>query len=163
MTALSAFDWLEQASAAIRDPSQPEILYQIIDRALNELVGYKLLTILRLRGDRLYRMHTSDLAKYPVGGFKSIANDAWLKAMLSAGVPIISPNPELVQQRFFDHETIFSLGCGSVMNVPVVGPTGTLGSLNLLHELDWFESKHVLVARPFATLLALAWSAEEPG
>lgn len=161
MTVLSSGDWLEQASNAMREPARPERLYQVIDQAMKALVGYKLLTILQLRDERLHRMHTSDLARYPAGGFKNIANDIWLKTMLSDGVPVISATPEIVKQRFFDHETIFAMGCGSVMNIPVLGPTGTLGSLNLLHEANWFNSEHILAASPFATLLAQAWTANE--
>lgn len=136
----------------------PGALYREVERAMDELVGYKLLTILKLEESRLHRMHTNDLARYPIGGYKDITHDRWLTAMLRDGDPIISVDEDEVRARFFDHETIFALGCGSAMNIPIVGPRGTLGSLNLLHQAGWFTPEHVLVARPFAQLLALAWS-----
>ncbi|MFC7462650.1 GAF domain-containing protein [Hydrogenophaga defluvii] len=133
-------------------------LYREIERAMDDLVGHKLLTILKLEESRLHRMHTSDLARYPVGGYKDITHDRWLTAMLRDGTPIISADADAVRARFYDHETIFALGCGAAMNIPIVGPRGTLGSLNLLHQPGWFAPEHVRVARPFALLLALAWS-----
>lgn len=143
------------ADALRRDGSTA--LYRQVEQAMDELVGFKLLTLLRLQGSQLQRMHTSDLASYPVGGHKDIAHDRWLTHMLREGEPIISANAQAVREHFFDHTTIFALGCESALNLPVVGPRGTLGSLNLLHQSDWFTPQHVLLARPFAHLLALAW------
>ena len=144
------------ADAALGD-LQTGALYRSIETALQELVGYKLLTILQVRGDRLYRLHTSDLAAYPAGDYKTISQDPWLQTMLGQGQPVVSPDPQTVRQRFFDHAEIAALGCGAVMNLPVTCAAGTLGSLNLLHEAHWFTPHHLQVARLFATQLAVAW------
>ncbi len=148
---------LAQTADAARSDLQTGALYRAIETALQELVGYKLLTILQVRGDRLYRRHTSNLARYPAGGYKTISQDPWLQTMLGQGKPVISADPQTVQQRFFDHEVIASLGCGAVMNLPVTCAAGTLGSLNLLHEAHWFTPEHLQVADLFAAQLALAW------
>lgn len=134
--------------------------YSLIESALSELVGFKLLTILQMEGAQVRRVHSSDLVSYPVGGTKDLTGDAWLRAMLEAGQPVASNTPELVQERFPDHQAIFSLGCGAVLNVPIVSGRGTLGSFNLLHEGGWYNWQQALVARPFAVILALAWSAQ---
>jgi hypothetical protein len=138
-------------------------LYAFIEAALGELVGFKLLTILKLEGRSLHRMYSSDLRSYPVRGVKDIAGDTWLQAMLDVGQPVVSGDPILVRQRFRDHDAIFSLGCGAVMNIPIRSATGTLGSVNLLHEAGWFNREHVIFARPFVALLAVAWSASSHG
>lgn len=136
-------------------------LYRAIEGALDELVGFKLLTILRLKESRLVRTHTSDSATYPSGGYKDITDDQWLRSMLGDGVPVISENSTKVRERFIDHEAIFAMGCGSVLNIPVTSALGTLGSLNLLHEAYWFKSEHIVLVRPYASLLAVAWLADE--
>lgn len=133
-------------------------LHLLVENALAELVAFRLLTILRLEGSKLYRIHTSDLVSYPTGGSKDIAQDQWLSSMLHGGVPVISDNAEQVRERFFDHEAIFTLDCESVMNVPVVGVHGTMGSVNLLHHAGWFTQEHALFVRPFVSLLATAWA-----
>lgn len=161
MTISNALSLLsESADAALCNVEGGEI-YRSIESALRELVGFKLLTILKVRGDRLYRMHTSDLATYPAGGYKSISEDPWLQTMLGQGAPVISPDLVTVQKRFWDHQAIASLGCGSVMNLPVTCSAGTLGSLNLLHEANWFTPHHLQLARLFSTQLAVAWLAKD--
>jgi hypothetical protein len=82
--------------------------------------------------------------------------------MLEAGKPVVSNTPELVRQRFPDHQSIFSLGCGAVLNVPVTDFKQTMGSINLLDEAGRFDSEQALIVQPFAALLALAWSAGIP-
>lgn len=152
-------EYLSLTANAVRGGLLTGELYRHTEEALQELVGYRLLTILQARDDRLYRVHTSDLVSYPTGGCKVVSADSWLKTMLEQGLPVISPDLPTVRQRFPDHEVIESLGCGSVLNVPVTCPTGTLGSVNLLHEANWFTSEHGQIARLFATQLAVAWLA----
>jgi len=53
---------------------------------------------------------------------------------------------------FFDHELILSLGCASVLNVPVVWDGRTLGTINLLHEAGWYDETDVPVGQLFAVL-----------
>ena len=131
---------------------------------MRELVGFRLLTIQRITedGEALQRLHSSD-ASFPVGGCKSILGDAWIQRVLKAGEPVITSDRDGVREALIDHAAIFALGCGSVLNVPVATPIGTLGSFNLLHEQAWFTPQHVLVAQPFAALLALAWQQPNSG
>ncbi|PAY10703.1 GAF domain-containing protein [Bradyrhizobium sp. UFLA03-84] len=160
MMSQRALELFSEAADHVRSDFGPEKAYGLVESALSDLVSFKLLTILRVDGTLVRRMHSSDPAGYSVGGTKDVAADAWLRAMLDAGRPVVSGTPELVRERFPDHDAIFSLGCGAVLNVPVVGAGATLGSLNLLHEAGHFSREHALVARPFAMLLALAWIAE---
>lgn len=160
MKSARALELFSHASElAIQDPDAG--LQRAIEGAVDELVGFKLLTILRLQGSRLDRSHTSDPATYPAGGHKDISNDQWLRSMLSDGVPVISEDAAKVRERFVDHEAIFAMGCGSVLNIPITSALGTLGSLNLLHEANWFKPEHIVLVRPFALLLAVAWLANE--
>src|SRR5258705_4332882 len=102
----------------LRSGFELSMAYSLVESALSELVGFKLLTILRTEGVQVRRVHSSDLVSYPVGGTKDLTGDVWLRSMLEAGQPVVSSTPELVQQRFPDHQAIFSLGCGAVLNVP---------------------------------------------
>lgn len=160
MKSARALEHFSHASElAIRVPDAG--LYRAIEGALGELVGFKLLTILRLQGSRLVRMHTSDSGTYPAGDYKEISNDPWLRSMLSDGAPVISEDAASVRERFIDHKAIFAMECGSVLNIPVTSALGTLGSLNLLHNAHWFKPEHIVLVQPFASLLAVAWLANE--
>jgi len=53
---------------------------------------------------------------------------------------------------FFDHELIASLGCASVLNVPVVWDDRVLGTINLLHEAEWYDEADAPIGLAFANL-----------
>jgi len=150
--------WLGEAAATARS-SGLSGLYPVIESALAELVGFKLLTVLQVEQGRLIRRHSSDLQHYPAGGHKMIAGDAWLERLLEQGVPMITDGTEQVRERFFDHQAIFGIGCQSVLNVPVHAASQSLGSINLLHEQGHFTGRHAQLVLPFVHLLGLAWLA----
>ncbi|MBF8288327.1 MAG: histidine kinase, partial [Candidatus Rokubacteria bacterium] len=56
----------------------------------------------------------------------------------------------------FDHALILSLGCASVLNLPVVWDGRTLGTINLLHEAGFYDEGDVPVGQIFAALAAPA-------
>lgn len=141
-------------------PADPAF-YRAVDQALGESVGYKLLTVLRVQGPWLVRLHSSDEHSYPAGGAKDLRTDPWLRGLLDAGEPVLSANAEAVRARFPDHEAIFGLGCAAVLNVPVRSSVGTLGSLNLLHAEGRYGPEDLAVAQWFAPLLGLAWLAHD--
>ncbi|MDA3627021.1 GAF domain-containing protein [Saccharopolyspora sp. WRP15-2] len=107
-----------------------------VEEEVRREIGVRLFTVLAwLPGRRvLHRAHTSHPDRYPVGGEKSaeVAAD-WLERCIHQQQPFFGPDAESVRQVFADHELIAELGCGSVINVPVISADGTtLGTLALL-------------------------------
>jgi hypothetical protein len=64
-----------------------------------------------------------------------------------------------VREVFFDHELIFSLGCASVLNVPVTWRGRVLGTMNLLHEERWYSEAEVRLGLAFSPSLVAAYLA----
>jgi len=62
-----------------------------------------------------------------------------------------------VRAVFFDHALIASLGCGSVLNVPVVWDGRSLGTINLLHEEGWYDASDAALGLVFAALAVPAY------
>ena len=62
-----------------------------------------------------------------------------------------------VRAVFFDHALIASLGCGSVLNVPVVWDGRSLGTINLLHEEGWYDASDAGLGLLFAALAVPAY------
>jgi len=58
---------------------------------------------------------------------------------------------------FFDHELIASLGCGSILNLPVATGGRILGTLNVLHEEHWYDDGDVGIGQVFAALAVPAY------
>lgn len=107
-----------------------------VEELVRREIGIRLFTVLAWLPGRqvLHRVHTSHPERYPVGGEKSIEVAAtWLDRCIRQQLPFFGPDAESVREVFADHGLIAELGCGSVINVPVVAADGTtLGALALL-------------------------------
>ncbi|QYU68006.1 GAF domain-containing protein [Leptolyngbya sp. 15MV] len=89
---------------------------------------------------------------YPVGGRKPINETHWFQRVLGEGEPYIGRTHADIADVFYDHELIRSLGCESVLNVPVRWNGTSLGTINLLHEAGWYGEGDLPIARHFAAL-----------
>ena len=146
---------LRSMSAALGDASQPASAFAALDRCLADAVGHKLFTVLMLDldADQCQRYYSSRPEAYPVGGVKPIQRaDAFFHHIVTDGKPRLCRDYGDVQRAFFDHELIRSLGCESAINYPVRWAGRTIGSLNLLHEAQWYDTADFEVILPFAAL-----------
>ncbi len=148
---LSPFSRVAAAHAA---RPQPEALFSALDRAVADTLGYRLFTVLAhdAAGGRMRRVHSSRPDIHPVGGSKPVTDSDWMSQVLVRGEPYIGRTLDDLRVVFFDHEILAAIGCGSVLNMPVVWSGTVLGSLNILHEAGWYDETHVPVARVLAQL-----------
>ncbi|MFI7118806.1 GAF domain-containing protein [Amycolatopsis sp. NPDC049868] len=118
-------------------------------------IGVRLFTVLAWVPERraLRRVHSSHPVEYPVGGEKTVEVAAgWLERCITGQEPYFGPDSAAVREIFADHELIDSLGCGAVINVPVVDDGRTLGVLNLLDAEGHYDDESVAMARSLAPL-----------
>ena len=141
--------------AALKEPGPPEAFFKAIDKALAEVVGHKLFTLLYVApdGKRVKRLYTNMPKEYPVGGYKEIKSTPWHKRVVEEGRAWVGHDAKDIEWAFFDHELILSLGCESAMNVPVVYAGRMLGTMNLLDEKGHYAETDVAKVEPFAALL----------
>ena len=152
---------LGDAARELGASADPAALCGTMERALGELVGFRLFTVLRATPARegLERLHSSDPVVYPAQGVKPVAGDPWLERLLSDPGPALSPDAAAVRRNFPDAQAIFGLGCASALNVPICVQGRILGSMNLLHEAHWFRAGDAALCQPFAVLLGAAFGA----
>jgi hypothetical protein len=145
---------LEAVAAALAQPGQPAPLWAALDRALGAVIGHRLFTVLRFHSDssESERCYTNQPAPYPVGGRKPFTESAWSRQVFGERRPYIGRSAEDIRAVFFDHVLIASLGCDSVLNLPVVHGGRVLGTLNLLHEADWYAEEDIASGLLFAAL-----------
>ena len=145
---------LEAVARAMREPEQPETGFRALDLGMAAVIGHKLFTVLlhHLRAQESERRYTNQPAAYPVGGRKPVSPTPWTERLFVERRPYIGKTAEDIRSVFFDHELILSLGCASVLNVPVVWDGRTLGTINLLHEAGWYDETDVPVGQLFAAL-----------
>jgi hypothetical protein len=59
---------------------------------------------------------------------------------------------ETAMDAALGHKLFASLGCASVLNVPVVWDGRVLGTMNLLHEAEWYDDGDATLGLAFAAL-----------
>ena len=126
-----------------------------VETAARQRVGVRLFTVLAWDDDRaaLHRIHTSHPVEYPTGGEKVFPRDApWIRRVVVDQQPYLGPDRAAVAAVFSDHELIESLGCGAVVNVPVVDDGRTIGVLNMLDAEGAYTDDSVAGALPLAGL-----------
>ncbi|QOZ77991.1 GAF domain-containing protein [Bradyrhizobium sp. CCBAU 53351] len=133
---------------------QPDALFSALDQALKSAIGHKLFTILTYDdgSGEAARIYSNLPGPYPTGGRKRLAPGPWTEAVLDRGEAYVGYTIDDLRHVFSDHELIASLGCESVLNMPVRWRGRTLGSLNLLHEAGWYGEDDVAACLPFAQL-----------
>jgi hypothetical protein len=144
---------------AMRSPASPEAALTALDAAMGATIGHKLFTCLlhHPAARESERRYTNQPAAYPVGGRKPVPDSAWARRLFVEREPYIGYTADDIREVFFDHALIASLGCASVLNVPVVHDRRTLGVLNLLHEARWYDEADAPLAQVFAALAAPAF------
>lgn len=145
---------LASVVAAVTEGGQPAPLFAALDRAMAGAIGHKLFTILVIHpgAQESQRYYSNMPEAYPVGGRKPINRTHWFQRVLGEGEPYIGYNYADIRDVFFDHELIRSLGCESVLNVPVRWNGASLGTINLLDRAGYYAPSDVPLAKHFAAL-----------
>jgi GAF domain-containing protein len=144
----------EQLIAAQAEPDQPGGMFRALDRVFAAEPGHILFTVLvhHPRQRESERFYTNMPDAYPVGGRKPVTDSAWMQQVVHGGRPYIGRTRADIRDVFYDYELIWSLGCESVLNVPVRWAGETLGTLNLLHRAGHYTEAHVPQVRLLAAL-----------
>lgn len=152
---------LARVARAMGEPEQPAALFAALDRATAAVIGHTLFTLMvwHAASSETERVYSNQPAPYPVGGRKHFADTPWSRHLLREGRPYVGRTRADIRESFPDHELIFSLGCASVLNVPVVWRGRVLGTMNLLHEEGWYGDDDVPRGQAFAALLVPAYLA----
>lgn len=146
--------YIADAAAAVAAAGQPGTLFAALDQAMGKAIGHILFTILVVHpgAQQSQRYYSNKPAAYPVGGRKPITGSPWFQRVLGQGQCYIGRDYADIQDVFFDHELIRSLGCESVLNVPVRWNGTSLGTINLLHRAGWYDEADIPAAQQFAAL-----------
>lgn len=113
-----------------------DVVFQQVFDAMREDPGVILFTVLQWIPERssLRRLFTSHPAEYPLGGEKTVEiSPGWLGTVIEDKKPFLAGDLAALREVFADSELIQRLGCGAVINVPVLdGGSNVVGVLALL-------------------------------
>ena len=130
--------------------------YNKLDKSIKHIIGHKLFTLTVIDRSTKYveRVYSNNKKIYPLLGTKPIPNNAWTRKVIIEKKQFLASNFKEIKKLFFDYEIIQSLGCGSIINIPILNNKKILGTLNVLHKEKYYTKKSVNKIKPFAQLLA---------
>lgn len=158
-------DALAHVALAMREPDQPAAIFAAVARGTAETIGHKLFTLMVFHADagETERVYTNQPGPYPVRGRKRVVDAAWSRRLLRDGLPYVGRTAADIRDVFPDHALILSLGCASVLNVPIVWRSRVLGTMNLLHEDGWYSDADAPLGLAFTPALAAAYAFRRDG
>jgi GAF domain-containing protein len=140
----------------VAEAETPQASFDAVAAGANHLIGHRLMTILMLDPTTLevHRLYSTNPQAYPAGGSKPMRATPWGLRVLEEGRHFIGYNADDIRANFADHELIIGLGLESILNVPVRLHGRVLGTMNLLHEADFYQDEHRTTADLLASVVA---------
>ena len=130
---------------AILAAARPEDAWQALQDLTASIAGFRLFTVMTvdLANDAARRAFTSHPAEYPVSGMKPIHRDRWFDIVHGKQQLFVANTIAEIAEVFPDHEKIWKMGCGSVVNLPVVIGGKLAATVNMLHAEHYYGPDRV--------------------
>ena len=126
--------------------STPEHAFQNLRDQVTRRVGARLFTMLQWIPETgiLRRVYTSHRTEYPVGAEKSVEiSTAWLQVVIGERRTFLAATPDELAEVFGDADLIASLGCGAVINAPIIADGDVVGVLAILDAAGSYDLSSV--------------------
>ena len=137
--ALAAFD------RSIANDAGPDAPWIALETLARQVIGAKLFTTMTvdMKSELARRAYTSDPASYPASGTKPIHYDSWFDIVHKERRSFVANTINDIAKVFPDFELINSLGCQSVVNIPVEVGGELLGTVNCLDVAHHYTPERV--------------------
>ncbi len=141
-------DYANFMAALAREGQQPETAFAALEALVKDIVGVKLFTIMTsdTREKLSERVYSNMPDAYPVSGTKPYNETHWSDIALTQKRIFVANSIEAIAEVFDDYELIQSLGCESVINVPIVVNGEVVGTLNCLDAAGHYTEERVKAA-----------------
>jgi hypothetical protein len=129
------FHRLAAFNAAVARATDPSVMMTLGETAFQREFGHRLFTLLKIdrNAGLMRRLYSSNTKINPVGGTKPIEAGNWTQRVLIEGLHYVGRNRSDLKSVYADHETLFDIGCESVLNTPVLSRGQVVGSINILN------------------------------
>ena len=141
-------DYAEFTKAIASREGQPATAFEALCVLTDQIVGVKLFTIMTHDpADRVAgRVFSNMPDAYPVSGTKPANETDWSRQVIDEKKTFVANDIEGIKAVFDDHELILSLGCESVINIPIIVGDEVIGTINCLHEAGFYTPDKVKAA-----------------
>ena len=159
--ALAAFD------RALGAATHPDAAFDALHALTRATVGVRLFTIMTVDMQAMLarRAYTSDPENYPCSGTKPVEMNSWFEVVHTRREMFVANTLAEIAEVFPDHALIGSLGCGSVVNLPIELGGRLAATMNILDREHHYTPARTAVVRTElalpakAALLAFEWLA----
>jgi len=141
-------------SAAITADAAQVALHKLADA----LIGARLFTVMTvdMTTELASRSYTSDPESYPTSGTKPIIRNSWFNQVHDRQEMFVANTLDEIAGVFPDYELIGQLGCGAVINLPVIHKGELIATINMLDAEHTYTPERQKIATDDLTLPALA-------
>lgn len=152
-TMLAGLSKLATAQAEVKDRTE---LLDVAASTAGTIIGHKLFTVMAFHESAMEveRLFSNQPDAYPTGGRKKKRDSEWGRQVLERGKPYIGRSADDIRKHFNDHRVILKLGLESILNMPIRIGGKTVGTINLLHEADYYSEQDIASAQLIAGLVA---------
>jgi hypothetical protein len=121
-------------------------------------VGAKLFTVMEVDMEAMLarRAYTDDPENYPTSGTKPIVTNPWFEIVHDRRDTFVANTLADIAQVFPDADLIGRLGCGSVVNLPIVLGGDLVATVNILHVERYYTPERVAEVQEILQLPAMA-------
>ena len=142
-------DAIARFDADIAEAKGADAAFSALQALVQATVGAKLFTYMSvdMEAEVARRAYTSDPKSYPTSGTKPIRYDSWFDIVHKERRYFVANTIIDIAKVFSDHELIDSLGCQSVVNMPVVLGGELVGTMNMLDVEGYYTPERVQMIR----------------
>jgi GAF domain-containing protein len=141
-------DYSSFTKSIAADGTDAQAAFDALCELTKQMVGVKLFTVMThdARTGEAGRVYSNMPDAYPVSGTKPANETDWTRQVIGEKRTFVANDIEGIAAVFSDHELIKSLGCGSVINVPIIVGGQVLGTINCLHKAGFYTREKVEAA-----------------
>jgi len=140
---------IDPIAAALALPDQPGAGLQGLGVLAEQVTGARLVTLMTVdpdtgEGERIW---SNMPGPYPVSGRKPIGIGPWTDQVIDRQETFVANDIASIAVVFPDHPLILSLGCESVINLPVIVAGQVLGTINCLDGAGYWTPERLAGAQ----------------
>jgi hypothetical protein len=156
--------------AAISRALSPDAAWAALDDLARAVAGHRLFTVMTvdMAAGLVRRAYSNMPVEYPTSGTKPLRGNTgdWHQTVFEHRRTFVANSIADIAKVFPDHELIASLGCGSVVNLPVILENELVAAINLLDVAGHYTPERVValearlaIPARLASALALRFAA----
>ena len=130
---------------SLKNDQNEKLFFNKIDKYIHRKIGRKLITITIIDQSMKYveRIYSNNKKIYPLLGQKTMPKNIWSKKVIKNKNHFLCKNKNQIKKIYFDYNTIFSLNCGSIINLLILFKNKPIGTINILHKENHYTQNDI--------------------